>query len=70
MGLLLSCSHLRGENINPQAAFSLTDVNYNIPDQSPVLYLTYTLTRLSYPKISFKLLPCGASYFFSMYISF
>ena len=42
MGLLLSCSHLHGENINPQAAFSLTDVNYNISDQSPVLYPTYT----------------------------
>ena len=42
MGLLLSCSHLHGENINLQAAFSLTDVNYNISDQSPVLYPTYT----------------------------
>ena len=53
-----------------KAAFSLTDVNYNISDQSPVLYPTFTLTRLSHPKISFKLLPCGANYCFSTYISF
>ena len=67
---MLSCSHLHGENNSPQSAFSLTDVNYNVFDQSPILYLTYTLTRLSHPKITFKPLPRRASCCLSTFIPF